>query len=196
MNSDRLRQQIQFILEIDKLKSVLRRSYLLNPERRENSAEHSWHVAVMAVLLAEYAAEPVDLPRLLKMLLIHDMVEIDAGDTFAYDPVGARDQAERERRAAERLFKLLPPDQAGELRGLWDEFEAHATPEAKFARALDHLMPLLHNYYTQGKSWQEHGVSSAQVLSYNADIEDGSARLWELAQSLIADAVARGYLVP
>lgn len=196
MSSDRLRQQIQFILEIDKLKSVVRRSYLLNPERRENSAEHSWHVAVMAVLLAEYAAEPVDLPRVLKMLLVHDMVEIDAGDTFAYDPAGARDQAERERRAAERLFKLLPSDQAGELRGLWDEFEAQVTPEAKFARAVDHLMPLLHNYYTQGKSWQEHGVNSAQVLSYNADIEDGSARLWELAQSLITDAVAKGYLAP
>lgn len=196
MSPDRLQQQIQFILEIDKLKSVLRRSYLLNPERRENSAEHSWHVAVMAVLLAEYVSEPVDLPRVLKMLLVHDMVEIDAGDTFAYDPAGARDQAERERRAAERLFKLLPPDQAGELRGLWDEFEAHVTLEAKFARAVDHLMPLLHNYYTQGKSWQEHGVSSAQVLSYNADIEDGSAKLWELAQSLITDAVARGYLAP
>lgn len=196
MTADRLSRQLQFIIEIDKLKSVLRRTYLIDAPRRENSAEHSWHLAVMAVLLAEHANVPVDLLRVLKMLLVHDIVEIDAGDTYIYDVQGALDKARREQQAAERIFGLLPADQAAELRSLWDEFEARCSPEARFAAALDRLMPLLHNYTTEGRSWQEHGITSDMVLARNAQIGDGAAPLWETAQSLIADAVTRGYLAP
>lgn len=189
----RLDQQIRFILEIDRLKTVLRRSTIVGG-RRENAAEHSWHLATMAVILAEHTAEPVDLARVLKMLLIHDVIEIDAGDTFAYDQAGNVDKLERERRAADRLFGLLPPDQARELRALWDEFEARATPEAAFAAALDRLMPLLHNFHAAGRTWQEHGVTSDQVLARNAPIRESSQALWQFARSVIEDAVAQGYL--
>ena len=194
MATERLDRQVEFILEIDKLKGVLRRSYLAGGERRENSAEHCWHVAVMTLLLAEYANDSVDPLRVLKMLLIHDIVEIDAGDTFCYDEVGALDQAEREGRAADRLFGLLPDDQGAELRQTWEEFETGTSPEAKFARGIDRLMPLLHNYYTQGRAWQEHGVSSGQVISRNAHIGEGSQALWQFAEALIEDSVAKGYL--
>ena len=192
--TDRLTQQIAFLLEIDKLKSVLRRSYLVNGTRRENSAEHSWHLSVMAMLLAEHANAPADTLRVLKMLLVHDIVEIDADDTYCYDEVGARDKAEREQSAANRIFSLLPSDQEQEMRGLWDEFEERKTPEAKFAAALDRLMPLLHNYHTQGRSWQENGIVSRQVLERNAYIADGSEDLWRYVHALIEDAVIRGYL--
>ncbi len=194
METERLHQQLQFIVEIDKLKTVLRRSYLIEAERRENSAEHSWHVAVMAMLLLEHAEEPVNVCRVLKMLLIHDIVEIDAGDTFCYDEEGALDKAERERQAAHRIFGLLPEDQADELRRLWDEFEARVTPEAKFAAALDRLMPLLHNYHTGGKSWREHGITREQVLVHNAHIGDISEGLWQFVKGIIEDAVVQGYL--
>ena len=192
--TDRLTRQIAFLLEIDKLKSILRRSYLLNGTRRENSAEHSWHLSVMAMLLAEHANAPVDTLRVLKMLLVHDIVEIDADDTYCYDEVGARDKAAREQSAADRIFGLLPADQEQELRGLWDEFEERATPEAKFAASLDRLMPLLHNYHTQGRSWQENGIVSRQVLERNAHIADGSEDLWRYVHALIEDAAAKGYL--
>ena len=192
--TDRLTQQIAFLLEVDKLKGILRRSYLLSGTRRENSAEHSWHLSVMAMLLAEHANAPVDTLHVLKMLLVHDIVEIDADDTYCYDEVGARDKAAREQRAANRIFSLLPPDQEQEMHGLWDEFEERKTPEAKFAAALDRLMPLLHNYHTQGRSWQENGIVSRQVLERNAHIADGSEDLWRYVHALIEDAVARGYL--
>lgn len=190
----RLAQQIAFILEMDKLKSVLRRSYLVNETRHENSAEHSWHLAVMALVFAERANEPVNSERVLKMLLVHDIVEIDAGDTFCYDTVGVGDQAARENLAAERIFDLLPPEQGAELRALWQEFEARSTPEARFAAALDRLMPLLHNFATEGKSWREHGVTAAQVVARNGNMDEGSHELWAVAKALIAEAVARGYL--
>jgi putative hydrolase of HD superfamily len=194
MTNNRLEKQIHFILEIDKLKSIIRRTYLVNTERFENSAEHSWHLAMMAILLAEYANEPVDLLTVLKMLLIHDIIEIDAGDTFAYDPVGNQDQAEREEQAADRLFNLLPEEQAVELRALWDAFEARVTPEARFAKALDRLMPILHNYASYGKAWQENGIRREQVIAYNQHMAEGSATLWEYARATIDDAVAQGYL--
>jgi len=196
MNAERLKQQIRFIIEIDKLKSIIRRTYLINKQRFENSAEHSWHLAILAILLAEYANEPVDLSRVLKMVLIHDIVEIDAGDTYAYDPAANLDQAEREAEAADRHFHLLPPDQASELRALWDEFEARQTPEAKFAKALDRMMPLLHNYYTQGKAWQENEVTLDQVLAYNNHMAEGSSQLWAFMQSLLEEATTAGYLAP
>ncbi|MBV9850165.1 MAG: HD domain-containing protein [Armatimonadetes bacterium] len=194
--TERLTRQIAFILEIDRLKGVLRRSYLADGTRRENSAEHSWHLALMAMVLAEHANVPVDALRVLQMLLVHDIVEIDADDTYCYDEVGALDKEEREQRAADRIFGLLPPDQERDMRGLWDEFEARVTPEARFAAALDRLMPLLHNYHTQGRSWRENGITSRQVRARNAHIADGSEELWRFAGGLIEDAVSRGFLPP
>ena len=190
----RLDRQISFILEIDKLKSVLRRSYLLNETRHENSAEHSWHLSVMALVLAEHASAEVDTLWVLKMLLVHDVVEIDSGDTYIYDQAGNDTKAAREQEAASRIFGLLPPDQQRELTQLWQEFEARETPEAKFAAALDRLMPLLHNYHTEGRSWREHGIAKEQVMSLNRHIVEGSQSLWEYAEALISDAAAKGYL--
>jgi len=193
MGNRRLNQQIQFIVEIDKLKGILRRSYLVGGERRENSAEHSWHLATMAMVLAEYGDEDIDLLRVLNMLLIHDIVEIDAGDTFCYDDEGALDKRDREGQAADRIFGLLPDDQESELHRLWEEYEARNTPESRFANALDRLVPLLLSYHAEGKTWQEHGVSSGRVLARNAHIADGSPELWRFARTMIEDAVARGY---
>jgi putative hydrolase of HD superfamily len=195
-SSERLEAQIRFILEIDQLKTVLRRTWILDRSRRENSAEHSWHLAVMALLLAEYGPPGLDLPRVLKMVLVHDLVEIDAGDTFCYDAAALLDQAERERRAADRLFPLLPDDLAAELRALWEEFDARTTPEARFAAALDRLQPVLHNYATEGGTWREHRVSRDQVLERNRPMGDGAPDLWEYARALIDDAAARGLIEP
>ena len=191
----RLAQQIEFLVEIDKLKSVLRRSWLMDTSRRENDAEHSWHLGVLAMLMAEYAPQPeLDLLRVIKMVLLHDLVEIDAGDTYAYDPVGQLDQGERERKAADRIFHILPADQAREFRGLWDEFEARETPEARFAVAIDCFQPFLHNYCTQGKAWREHGVTADQVIARTRRIADGAPVLCEYVDDLIRKAVAKGYL--
>ena len=190
----RLERQIRFIVEIDKLKDVIRRSYLAGADRLENSAEHSWHLAVMAILLAEHADEDVDVYRVAKMALVHDIVEIDAGDTYAYDAEANTDKEQRERQAAERLFGMLPDDQGAELRALWEEFEARETADARFAASLDRLMPLLHSYYTDGKAWQEHGVAYEQVLERNAPIRDGSKALWQVARSILDSALDCGYL--
>lgn len=195
LDHDRLARQVRFVLEIDKLKKVLRQTFVTDGSRRENDAEHSWHLATMAILFAEYAAEPApDLLRVVKMLLVHDVVEIDAGDTFYYDEAGRRDKAERERRAADRLFGLLPPDQAAEWRSLWDEFEARETPEARYAAALDRLQPILLNFETQGRLWQERGITSRQVIAGNRHMAQGAPALWEHAASKIREAVAKGYL--
>lgn len=194
MDKERFDQQIQFILEIDKLKSVIRQSYLLDGSRQENSAEHSWHVVLMGLLLAEYAEQHVDLLRIMKMLLIHDIIEIDAGDTYCYDEAGVMDQSSRENTAAERLFGLLPEDQMEEFRDLWAEFEERSTAEAKFAATIDRLMPLLHNFHTAGRSWREHGIRVNQVRDRNEVMKEGTLPLWEFAMSLIDDAVERGYL--
>jgi putative hydrolase of HD superfamily len=195
MQDDRLKKQVEFILEIDKLKTIFRQSYLIHAERRENSAEHSWHVAVMALLLTEYAEKKVDLLRILQMLLIHDIVEIDAGDTYCYDEVNSVDKAVREQQAALRIFGLLPGEQGKELRVIWEEFAASVSPEAKFANAVDRLMPLLHNYYTQGKSWQAHSITKDQVLARTVQIQEVSSSLWQWINALLEDAVARGYLL-
>ena len=195
-DESRLDRQLCFLREIDRLKTVFRQTWLLDQSRRENDAEHSWHLATMAVLLAEYAAEPdVDLPRTVRMLLLHDLVEIDAGDTFAYDPAAHRDKAAREPAAAERIFGLLPADQAVEFRRLWDEFEARRTPEARFAAALDCFQPLLHNYLTGGRAWREHGVAASAVFRRVQAIADGAPALWDLAERMIVEAVERGDLV-
>lgn len=195
--SDRLAAQIRFLTEIDRLKSVMRQTWLLDGSRLENDAEHSWHLAVMALLLGEYAAEPeVDMARVARMLLVHDLVEIDAGDTYLYDEAANADKAERELRAADRIFALLPADQGEALRALWEEYEAGETPEARFAAALDRLQPLIHNVLTEGRAWRHHGIHAGQVLGRVCSIADGSPALWAYAQSLIREAVERGYLAP
>jgi putative hydrolase of HD superfamily len=194
MDNDRFEQQIRFILEIDKLKTIMRRTYLLNADRAENTAEHSWHLAIMAILLAEHANEPVDVARVIKMVLVHDIVEIDAGDTYFYDTTATLDKSEREHAAAGRIFGILPADQGKELRELWEEFEVGQSPDARFALALDRFMPQLHNYHTKGRSWAEHGITADRVLERNESMANGSARLWECAQALLADAVRKGYL--
>ena len=192
----RLARQIAFIVEIDKLKQVLRQTILVDRSRRENDAEHSWHIATMVVVLDEYAEPEVDRLRVLKMLLIHDIVEIDAGDTFLYDTAHAASQAAREQAAAARLYGLLPPDQGAALRALWDEFEAGETRDARFAKALDRLQPMLHNLHTEGAMWRAHGVTAADVLARNAVMARGSPALWEYAQALVHDAVKKGWLAP
>ena len=189
-----LERQFAFILELDRLKGVLRRNSLLDRSRRENSAEHSWHVALMALVLSEFAAEPVDTSRVIELLLVHDIVEIDAGDTFAYDTQGATTQAQREQAAADRIFGLLPDDQAQRLRARWDEFDASETPEARFALALDRLMPMIHNALTEGSAWQEHGVRAEQVRRRAESIDRGAPALGALARRLIDEAVAAGHL--
>jgi putative hydrolase of HD superfamily len=195
--AERLDRQIDFVVELNKLKTIVRRTWLPDGSRRENDAEHSWHLAMMAMLLAEYvASDRLDLLRVLKMLLVHDVVEIDAGDTFAYDDAAAADKPQREQAAATRLFGMLPPDQGKEMRELWDEFETRRTPEARFAAALDRLQPILLNYYSHGKAWQEHGITSDQVVARNRHMSDGAPQLWQFARALIDSAVEEGYLAP
>ncbi len=191
---ERLTQQLQFIMEVDKLKGVLRQTQLLGVDRRENSAEHSWHVVLAAVILAEYANQTVDVLQVVKMLLIHDVVEIDAGDTFMYLETADAEQTQREQQAADRLFALLPQAQAVEFRALWDEFEARKTPEARYAKALDRLMPMLHNYHTQGFAWRKHQVPAERVYQRNVYMADGSNQLWDYAKNIINLAIERGYL--
>lgn len=195
-NHSRLDQQITFILELEKLKGILRATQPIGLERRENSAEHSWHVALLALLLVEHANQPVDPLRVVKMLLVHDIVEIDAGDTPAYAIVDRVALQARERAAAERLFGLLPADQAAEFHQLWREFEARATPESKFANALDRFMPLLQNYYANGGTWAEFGANLDRVLKRLRPIDEGSTELWRFAETLLDDAVARGLILP
>jgi putative hydrolases of HD superfamily len=190
----RLTQQIQFIIEIDKLKQVLRQTLLTDGSRQENSAEHSWHLAIMVVILSEYAPQGVGLSHAIKMLLIHDLVEIDAGDTFCYDVQGNESKAAREQQAALRLFGLLPPDQASELRLLWEEFEEQNTPTAKFAAALDRIQPFLHNQQTEGGTWRIHGITRDKVMKRMAPVETGAPELWSFVQEVIEDCVAVGYL--
>lgn len=197
VQTNRLAQQIQFIIEIDKLKGILRQTLLTDESRRENSAEHSWHLAMMAILLAEYApASDVDVLRVIKMLLVHDLVEIDAGDTFCYDVQGNQNKAAREVLAATRLFGMLPEEQGAELRSLWEEFEAQETTAAQFAAALDRLQPLLHNQQTRGGTWRIHGISRDQVLRRMHPVKDGAPALWPLVETVIEDAVVAGYLSP
>jgi putative hydrolase of HD superfamily len=196
MGNDPLARQIQFLLEIDGLKQITRRTLIADGSRRENDAEHSWHLAMFAVVLAEHGPAELDLARVLKMVLVHDLVEIDAGDTYCYDPAACATHRDRELAAAERIFALLPEDQGNELRELWEEFEAKETAESRFAAALDRLQPVLLNYHTQGRAWREHGVTRAQVIERNRHIAAGAPHLWEYALALIDDAVEKGYLNP
>jgi putative hydrolase of HD superfamily len=197
MDPQRLEQQIAFIREADKLKTIRRQTLLTDASRQENDAEHSWHLALMVLVLSEYAGKrSIDLLHVLRMVLVHDLVEIDAGDTYCYDEAGYRDKAKRESTAAERIFNLLPPDQAAEVRTLWDEFEASRTQEAKFANALDRLQPLMHNVFTNGKMWKKHRIVKSQVIDRNCKIADGAPDLWAFARNLIEKAVNDGHLAP
>lgn len=195
MDAERLGQQMAFVLEIDKVKQVLRQTMPVDTGRHENDAEHSWHLGVMAVLLAEYVeGESIDILKTVKMVLVHDLVEIDAGDTYCYDEEAAKGKVERETRAAERIYGLLPADQAEEFRMLWQEFEEGETPESRFANALDRLQPLLLNYHTHGQSWRKHAVTSDRVLKRARPIRESAPALWEYAVALIGDAVEKGIL--
>lgn len=195
--TDRLDRQIHFIRELDRLKNVQRQTWLMDTSRKENSAEHSWHIAVMAMVLAEYApGGDVDVSRVIQMLLVHDIVEIDAGDTFCYDESGVSGQHGREQAAARRLFGLLPEDIGRKFKALWEEFESRQTPEALLANALDRLQPILNNYYTDGKSWQDNGISRRQVRVRNRVMADGAPELWAYIDNLLDRAVAKGILRP
>jgi putative hydrolases of HD superfamily len=192
---ERLDQQLRFAAEAGLLKGVLRQTMLAGLARRENSAEHSWHLALMAIALAEHAPPEADIGRVITMVLIHDLVEIDAGDLFLYADAEQQDRQDlAERAAADRIFALLPADQAGRLRGLWDEFNERQTPDAKFARALDRLQPMLENMAVGGGTWTEHGITARQVLPKVGLIEDGSPALGRFAGNLIAQATAAGLL--
>lgn len=194
MNKERFKKQLSFILEADKEKNILRQTHLTGNGRRENDAEHAWHMAIMAYLLREYANEEIDLAKTMMMILIHDIVEIDAGDTYAYDNEGKKTQEEREQKAAERLFGLLPSDQAEELKELFAEFEANETPEAHFARTMDNFQPMLLNHENGGGDWKEHGVARSQVLKRNERTAEGSAEIWAYMKEIIDGHVATGEL--
>lgn len=193
---ERMEQQFAFIKEIDGLKKIGRQTYLRDASRKENDAEHSWHLAVMALLLQEYANEKVDVLRVISMVLIHDMVELDAGDTYAYDEAGNATKREREVAAAERIFHILPEDQADFFRGLWDEFEEAETPEAKFAHTLDNIQPMMLNDATGGKAWREHQVKLSQVLNRQRKTAEGSEILWEYArENMVAKNIKEGAII-
>ncbi len=182
MDDKRLEKQMQFIRETDKLKEIGRQNYICSGTRKENDAEHSFHLALMAALLSEYANDKVDVAKVMTMVLIHDVIEIDAGDTYAYDAEANKSKRERELKAADRLFHILPDDQAEYLRGLWDEFEENATPEARFANTLDKVQPTMLNHTSEGKSWVEHGVKFSQIMGRNTATKDGSEKLWDYAR--------------
>lgn len=188
----RLEQQIAFIVEIDKVKNIFRQTFLADGNRKENDAEHSWHIALMAILLKEYAEEDIDILKVMTMVLLHDLVEIDAGDTYAYDTVAATSKREREVKAADRIFGLLPEDQRTDFRALWDEFEAYETADAKYAHLLDNLQPLLLNDASGGISWREHDVKKAQIYKRNERIEETSATIWKKMQEIIDKNIALG----
>ena len=189
-------RRIEFLLELDELKRVIRRTWLVDGSRLENTAEHSWHLAMLVMVLAPHADPEVDPLHAMKLLLVHDIVEIDAGDTFAYDVAGHDDKDEREQKAAERLFGLLPPSQGVEIRRLWDEYEARATPTAVFAYACDRLQPMLLNAASGGLGWKANGIQQSQVKAFNAPVGEAANEFWDLALGLIAGAVDDGSLGP
>lgn len=192
----RLREQLGFLLEIDRLKTVIRANKIADGTRKENTAEHSWHLALFAATLAEYAVGPIQVDRVVKMLLLHDIVEIDAGDTPLFAEPGPEDQDALEQKAADRLFGLLPADQGAEYRSLWDEFEAAQTPDAKFAKAVDRLQPILLNHVVGGGTWVDYEVDETRERQMTLRIEEGAPELWAAAESVFADAVANGWLLP
>ena len=194
MQTDKLLKQLSFIKEIDKIKYIERKTKLFNSDRRENDAEHSWHLAMMALVLAEHSNRPIDLLKVIKMVLIHDIVEIDSGDIFIYDTEKDHDNTEEERKAAQRIFGILPSEQAKEMIDIWEEFEAGETDEAKFAQAVDRLEPLLQNASNKGGTWMEYDIQKSQVIEKKIIINEGSETLWNYTQGLIDDSVEQGIL--
>lgn len=194
MDQERFEKQVAFILEADKEKNILRQTHLSGHGRRENDAEHAWHMAIMIYLLKEYANEKIDLAKTMMMALIHDIVEIDAGDTYAYDSEGLKTQKEREERAAERIFGMLPEDQQKELRSLFEEFEAYETPESKFAHSMDNFQPLLLNNSNNGGDWKAHGVCKSQIMKRHALTKLGSDVIGDYSEKLIDENVRKGNL--
>ena len=194
--NNRLKKQLEFVLEIDKEKNIFRQTHLSNHGRKENDAEHAWHMAIMTCLLQEYSNEPIDLAKTMLMCLVHDIVEIDAGDTYAYDTEGLKTQKKREDAAKERIYSLLPEDQKDKLIALFDEFEENQTPEAKFAHAMDNLQPLLLNDSNDGGDWREHKVTAKQVYGRQSGTKDGSKLLYEVAETLIEKNIKRGNILP
>lgn len=192
---NRLEKQLQFILEIDKVKKIIRQTPLSDASRKENDAEHSWHIALMAYLLQEYVEEPVEVSKVMLMVLIHDLVEIDAGDTYAYDEEGAKTKDERERKAADHIFGRLPEDQGMYLKALWEEFEAYETAEAKYAHLLDNFQPLLLNDAAGGISWTEHQVKKSQIYKRNEKVEETSATIWKCMQDKIDKHIQAGHVL-
>lgn len=190
---ERFQSQMRFLIEVDKVKSIFRRTRIFHDKRYENDAEHAWHMSLMALMLSEYSNESIDVLKVVKMALIHDLVEIDAGDTFLYQE-NQEDKAKKELECAERVFGLLPDDQRDEYLALWKEFEAKESAEAKFAGSLDRLGPVMQNYLDHGHAWKMHHVTSDRVLGVNKQIEKGSKKIWELAESLITEAVRSGDL--
>jgi len=196
MDKERLDKQLAFCLEIDKEKKIERQTYISDASRQENDAEHAWHMALMTLILSEYANEEIDVLKTISMILLHDVVEIDAGDTYAYDEEGKKTQKERELKAADRIFAILPEDQQKKFRALWDEFEAAETKEAKFARAMDNIQPMMLNNATDGMRWQDNGVRLSQVLKRNERTPKGSKELWEYAyENILKPNVEKGKII-
>ena len=196
IKNEKLKKQIEFAVTVDKMKEVLRRNLVVSGERRENDAEHSWHLALMAMLLEEYSAEKVNIEKVLKIALVHDLVEVYAGDTFAYDEKGYEDKEERERAAADKLFGSLEGEQSAEIRALWDEFEAIETSESKYANAIDRIQPLILNYLTNGHTWKQGNVHVPQILRRMDIIRTAAPELWQVVEGIIADSVEKGILKP
>jgi putative hydrolase of HD superfamily len=195
MDQERFRKQLDFILEIDKEKNILRQTHLSNGGRREDDAEHAWHLAVMTYLLSEYSNRKIDVAKTMLMTLIHDIVEIDAGDTYAYDAEAKKSEKAREKAAADRLFGLLPDDQNEKLRSIWEEFEAYETPEAKFAHVMDNFQPMLLNHSNHGGDWKEHGIRRSQTEKRNEKTPEGSAAIWDYMKKILDENVAAGSLI-
>lgn len=191
---NRLQEQVQFIVETDKAKNIFRQTYLADAQRKENDAEHSWHLALMAYLLQEYSHEPVDVPKVMLMVLIHDLVEIDAGDTYAYDAEGATTKQSRETVAADRIFGILPEEQGKHFRSLWEEFEAYETADAKYAHMLDNFQPLLLNDASQGKSWKEHQVKKSQIYKRNEKVRETFPEIWQCMSGIIDRYIESGHV--
>lgn len=189
-----LQKTIEFIVELDKMKNVFRQTTIMDKSRRENDAEHSWHIAVMAMVLSEYADEDIDICHVIKMLLVHDLVEIYAGDTFCYDEKGYNDKDERERKAADKLFGMLPKEKGIQLKELWEEFEEMNTKESLFANSMDRLEPFLVNYQTKGGTWKTYNISKKQVFKRSEPIKNSSKDLWEFTVALIEDSFEKGYI--
>ncbi|NLV76191.1 MAG: HD domain-containing protein [Tissierellia bacterium] len=195
MTSERLLKDIEFIVELDKMKTILRQTTLVDKSKRENDAEHSWHISVMAMILSEYANEEIDICKVIKMLLIHDLVEIYAGDTFCYDVEGNKDKNERELKAADKIFGMLDKDKGMELKKLWEEFEQMETKEALFAASMDRLQPFFNNYFSGGGTWKKFDVSKKDIYKRIAPLKESSDVLWDFTKNMIEDAFDRGYIV-